>query len=132
MSDTGETTGEAPATSGMSAERRGQLETEIDQLRLRAGKAESERRLMTVGIVGLVAGVVLALVGFVVSLGTDATTEGLLNSTSMLILAVFGLALAVGGGALFLRFSISRFLRLWLLRLIYEQRDQADRIVGSG
>jgi hypothetical protein len=131
MTDTGETTGDAPATSGMSADRRGQLEEEIDQLRLRSGKVEGERRLMILGLVGLGVGAVLALVGFIVSLSTDVSTEGILNSLSMLILAVFGLTIAVAGGALFVRYSSSRFLRLWLLRLIYEQRDQTDRIVGS-
>jgi hypothetical protein len=29
------------------------------------------------------------------------------------------------GMALFLRYSIGRFLRFWLLRLIYEQQDDA-------
>ncbi|WP_421118710.1 hypothetical protein ACE2AJ_15275 [Aquihabitans daechungensis] len=44
---------------------------------------------------------------------------------SSIILAVFGLSLAVIGMALFLRYSMGRFLRFWLLRLIYEQQDDA-------
>ena len=42
---------------------------------------------------------------------------------SSIILAVFGLTLSVAGMAVFLRYSIGRFLRFWLLRLIYEQQD---------
>jgi len=128
MTDTGEATGSAPATSGMSADRRGQLEAEIDQLRLRSGKAESERRLTTLGVVGLVAGIVLALVGWVASTGASDSRDVI----SMVALSIVGLTVAVAGGALFLRYSIARFLRLWLLRLIYEQREQTDRITGSG
>jgi hypothetical protein len=41
---------------------------------------------------------------------------------SMSILAIFGLALAVVGAAVFLRYALGRFFRFWLLRLIYEQR----------
>ena len=33
----------------------------------------------------------------------------------------------VFGMAVFLRYSLGRFLRFWLLRLIYEQQDATDR-----
>jgi len=38
-------------------------------------------------------------------------------------LAFFGIGLSIAGAALFLRYSLARFLRFWLLRLIYEQQD---------
>ena len=38
-------------------------------------------------------------------------------------------ALLVGTG-LFAVFSLTRYFRYWLVRLIFEQRDQTDRIVG--
>ena len=38
-------------------------------------------------------------------------------------MALFGLGLVIFGSVLYLRNSMTRFLRLWLLRLIYEQRD---------
>jgi hypothetical protein len=32
---------------------------------------------------------------------------------------------------MFLVMSLRRYLRYWLVRLIYEQRDQADRIIAG-
>jgi hypothetical protein len=40
------------------------------------------------------------------------------------ILALVGVTVSILGAALFLRYSMARFLRFWLLRLIYEQQDQ--------
>ena len=41
-----------------------------------------------------------------------------------MILALVGVTVSILGAALFLRYSLARFLRFWLLRLIYEQQDQ--------
>jgi hypothetical protein len=41
----------------------------------------------------------------------------------VLILALFGLALTFASAAVFIRYSFARFLRFWLLRLIYEQQN---------
>ncbi len=46
------------------------------------------------------------------------------------VLSNFGLALTLVGSVLFLVMSLQRYLRYWLIRLIYEQRDQTDRIAG--
>jgi hypothetical protein len=39
---------------------------------------------------------------------------------------LIGIACSVTGSAVFLRYSLSQFLRLWLMRLIVEQRGQGD------
>ena len=44
---------------------------------------------------------------------------------------VLGLGLTVVGAALFLRYSLGRYLRFWLLRLIYEEHTTADRQVDA-
>ena len=41
------------------------------------------------------------------------------------------LTLVVAGGALFLRYSIAAFLRMWLLRNLYEGQANTDRIVEA-
>ncbi|MEA2703157.1 MAG: hypothetical protein QOD63_1102, partial [Actinomycetota bacterium] len=46
-------------------------------------------------------------------------------------LAVAGLALAVGGGFVFLRYSLGKFLRLWLLRQMYEGQSHIDQVVDA-
>jgi hypothetical protein len=41
------------------------------------------------------------------------------------------LAVAVTGAAVFLRYSLARFLRFWLLRQLYEGQSHIDQIVGA-
>lgn len=105
-------------TAGMSAARREQFEADIAKVRVRTGATSAEPRLIALGIVLMVAGVAVALVAFFASGGIADTRDVL----SMLILSVGGLGIAVVGAAVFLRFSLGRFLRFWLLRLIYEQQ----------
>jgi hypothetical protein len=46
-------------------------------------------------------------------------------------MGTFGLVLAVVGAALFIVMSLRRYFRFWLVRLIFEQRESADRIAGK-
>ncbi len=110
---------EAVGTSEATAGRREQFEEEIAAVRIRTGKAEAEQRWTIVGLVAMVAGVAISLVAYLASTG-EAFTNDILE---LLILCGFGIALAILGAAVFLRYSLARFLRFWLLRLIYEQQD---------
>jgi hypothetical protein len=101
--------------------RRDQFEEEIAAVRIRTGKSEAEQRWAVLGLVALVGGAAVALVAFIVS-GGQADSRDVISSV---ILALFGVALSVIGAALFLRYSLARFFRFWLLRLIYEQQDQS-------
>ena len=42
-----------------------------------------------------------------------------------------GLALIIAGVALFVRYSLARYLRFWLIRLTYESRANTDRVVDA-
>ena len=50
---------------------------------------------------------------------------------SMIVLAVALGALTVLGAAIFLRYSLARFLRMWLLRQLFEGQANTDRIVDA-
>ena len=50
----------------------------------------------------------------------------MLDSNSYMPLAIGGLAITVTGGFIFLRYSLAKFLRFWLLRQSYEQRAAID------
>lgn len=106
-------------TTGPAPSRREEFEQEIAAVRIRTGKAEAEQRFAVLGLVGLVAGPVLAILCYLASKGMSDSRD----IFSTMILALFGLTLTIAGGALFLRYSMARFLRFWLLRLIYEQQD---------
>ena len=47
------------------------------------------------------------------------------------LLLGFGLAIVVAGAALFVRYSMSKFLRFWLVRLVHEQRAETDRLIAA-
>ncbi len=106
-------------TAGTAAGRREQFEEEIAAVRIRTGKAEAEQRFTLLGLVAMAAGVVIALIAYFSSTSQEFTNDIL----ELIILAGFGIALTILGAAVFLRYSLARFLRFWLLRLIYEQQD---------
>ena len=99
--------------------RREQFEEEIAAVRIRTSKAEAEQRFALLGLVSLVAGAVICLVAYIASGGQSDTRDVI----SSVILALLGVSVSIIGAALFLRYSLARFLRFWLLRLIYEQQD---------
>jgi hypothetical protein len=108
------------------SERIERLQAEAARLNVaRAGRRDG--LWQAVGAVAMVAGVVLAFVAYQVSLGKDDSRD----IDSLLILAVAMLALAVVGGAVFLRYSLGRFLRFWLLRQLLEGQAHIDAVVAA-
>ena len=61
---------------------------------------------------------------------TPGTNVDLLDSNSYTPLAIAGLAISVTGGFIFLRYSLAKFMRFWLLRQVYEQRAAIDEAAG--
>jgi hypothetical protein len=116
-------------TTEGSIDRVGQFKAEIAAMKLKAGRPRAESLLQILGVVLMVAGIAIALGAYAASLGvktTPGTNVDVLNSSSYVPLAIAGLATSVTGGFLFLRYSLVRFLRFWLLRQTYEQRVAID------
>jgi uncharacterized membrane protein YidH (DUF202 family) len=111
-----------------------QFRAEIAEMRLKDPKAARDRTWAVVGAVLMVAGIVVAVAGYLSSTGASSAynTEGPAQQRDAIVLALVGVSVTVLGAALFLRYSLAQFLRFWLARLIYEQQAQTDRIVGSG
>lgn len=107
---------------GMPPDRRAAFEAEISRIQVKAGPEAAERRWIRAGLAAMVLGGGTAVVAFLVSLRMADTRDVI----SMSILAVAGLTVVVAGAAVFLRYAMGRFLRFWLLRLIYEQRDPGE------
>ena len=78
------------------------------------------------GTDGKVAGVVITALSWALTQGTEST----LDFASYNAMGNFGIALTVAGTGLFLVMSLRRYFRYWLVRFIYEMRDQADRVVS--
>ncbi len=104
------------------------FKSEIEGLKLRGSGAEGERRLLLLGGLALAAGIILTIVGGIqVTNNTGPADQRAFMATGTFI----GIALIIAGAALFVRYSLSRYLRFWLIRLIHESRANTDRIVEA-
>jgi ABC-type tungstate transport system substrate-binding protein len=106
--------------SGIPEDRRAEFEAELAKVRLKTGTAETEQRWMTIGAVTAIAGLVVAVIAYIMSTGQSDTRDVI----SSVVLGLVGVSLAVVGSVVFLRYSLSHFLRFWMLRFIYEQQAE--------
>ena len=99
-----------------------------DAAELNVGKGAGRDGLyQSLGAVVMAAGVVLAFVAYQLSLGKDDSRD----IQSLQILALAMLALSIAGAAVFVRYSLARFLRFWLLRQLYEGQAHIDQVVEA-
>lgn len=104
-----------------------QFQTQVDELKLSGGGANPERMAVRVAIGLFVVAVIIEIVAYFGSTGTDNSLE----QNDYLILAILGVVIALGAVALFIRASITRYFRYWLVRLIYEDRSSTDRLIEA-
>lgn len=112
----------------MNTDRINEFNDEVSQLQLRAGRGDRERILLFVGAAAMVAGVILTVAGGITASGAATA----LDQTAALATSTYiGLALVIAGAALFIRYSVGRLLRFWLVRLVHEQRTETDRLIAA-
>lgn len=99
---------------------RAAFEAELARIKVTNTSGPLDGRLAVVGIVMAVAGVVVILTCYAQARNFD----DLRDQMEVLILALLGVGLMVLGGIVYLRSAMTRFLRYWLLRVIYEQRGE--------
>ncbi|MBI2704737.1 MAG: hypothetical protein HYX32_05525 [Actinobacteria bacterium] len=101
---------------------------EIAGMNIRTPADESERILLIIGMVCI--GLSLVVIAF-----TWYQVSGLAQLSAQMPYAVSGgllaMLLAIVGASLFVRYSMTRYLRFWLVRYIYEERSQTDREVEA-
>lgn len=100
---------------------RADFAAEVARLRSTSAGGPLDKAVAGLGLGAVAVGLVTCLVAYSQATGFDDVRDQL----ESLILAVFGLGLVAFGSVLYLRNSVTRFLRFWLLRVIYEQRDLA-------
>jgi hypothetical protein len=113
----------------VNPERIEQFRSEIDQMHVKGTNGSAERWLLVTGVVLVVIGVVLAVLGAaqVVNSGDSPPDQRAAMASGCLL----GIVLVIAGAAVFLRYSMGRYLRFWLIRLVYEGHTDADRIVSA-
>jgi hypothetical protein len=101
---------------------------EISSMDLKTPADENERWFLLGGIGLMAVGGLAILGGYWGASGTAILAQQLPYLISG---GVLGLGFVIAGAAMFVRYSMSRYLRFWLIRTIYEQRAQTDRVVAS-
>lgn len=104
------------------------LEAGVDELHVPEPSADAESRLLQLGILLPIVG--LVLIGF--AWYNASESKFVADQIPMLISGgILGLGLAMIGLGLFVRFSLARLLRFWMARLVIEQQAQTDRVVEA-
>jgi hypothetical protein len=115
------------ATGPMSSARLEQFESEVSQMKVTGGGANPERLGSRWGAVLM--GIALGGAFLSWQQAYNATNfETIQRAISLgIVFAIVGII----GAVLWLRNSLSRYLRFWLIRQVYEQREQTDRLIEA-
>ena len=117
---------DAPTTEAGS-DRLAQFQDEVAKLKVTGGGANPERLAAQWGIGIAILGFVIAIIAYWSALDSADPND----QTRGLIVAVIAMGGVVVGIVIWLRNSLTRYLRYWLIRLVFEEREQTDQIVKA-
>ena len=102
----------------MDEDRAQKFKHEIEGLKLKTSSTGADKALRIAGILAMVAAVVIGMIAW-----SSSTRQENLDQNELIVLAATMVALAVLGAAVYVVASLKQFLRVWLLRILYEGRD---------
>lgn len=76
----------------------------------------NDRRWSIAGLATMVVGIVVTIVAYILSTNQAA----LADVVESVVLASIGVSLVVAGAAVFVRYSLTEFLRFWMLRMLFQ------------
>lgn len=85
-----------------------------------ADRTRAEILYARVGMALMLAGFAVSVIAVILSQGSDNA----LDQSTQLALGIAGVAAVGLGGVVFLRYSLGRLLRYWLLRMLHEVTDR--------
>ncbi len=100
---------------------------ELADLKISDPAAGRPRLWQRLGAVLMVAGIVLGVLSYLIS----ARTGDSLTASTAISIALGGVTLAVAGAAIFLRYSLTGFLRFWMARQSFEMNMLAERVFAG-
>ena len=109
-----------------SSARLAQFQEEVARLKLKGGGANPERNGANTGIGLAIVGVIIVVICWL-----SAKGGGTADQLTSEVAAAIGLLVGIVGIVLWLRNSITSYLRYWLIRLIYEEREQTERLIQA-
>jgi hypothetical protein len=119
--------GGAASADTMSSERLAQLKDEVSKLKVTGGMANPERLAGKWGIGLTIVGFVVAFVSWWSALDAGRF-EDIFRAQ---IFGVIGIGISIVGIVIWIRNSLTRYFRFWIIRLVYEQREQTDRLIAA-
>jgi uncharacterized membrane protein YidH (DUF202 family) len=114
-------------TNAGNGNRIDQFKSDVTELNLKAGSAGREKGLAVLGVVLMIVGIIVSFLAYAASRNYDDARD----IQTMIVVAVWMAGVIVFGAALFLRYSLAAFLRMWLLRQLYEGQANTDRLVDA-
>ena len=117
---------DAPTTESGS-DRLAQFQDEVAKLKVTGGGANPERLAAQWGIGIAILGFVIAIIAYWSALDSADPND----QVRSLIIAVIAMGAVLVGIVIWLRNSLTRYLRYWLIRLVFEEREQTDQIVKA-
>ncbi|WP_280264698.1 hypothetical protein [Nocardia wallacei] len=111
----------------MSETRAERFVSELQELKIPDPAAGRSALWLRLGVALMVAGPVVAVLAYFLAHGTTDP----LAQRDAITLALGGVAVSVVGSALFLRYSLTNFLRFWLARQSHDLDELGNRVVGS-
>jgi hypothetical protein len=118
----------AGAEPTLSSTRLAQFEDEVAKLKVTGGGANPERLGSQWGIGLTILGFVIAIISWWSALDAKDSAITALRSE---IFALIGIGISLVGIIIWLRNSLTRYLRYWIIRLVYEQREQTDQLIQA-
>src|SRR6185312_10163306 len=106
------------AVPAAGSDRTEQFRRDLADMKIREPRVGMDGILLKLGLLGLVAGIVVAIVAYTMSHGTDNP----LQQRDAFTIGLIGVTVSIAGAALFLRYSLAGFLRFWLARFLFEQQ----------
>ncbi|MEU1185825.1 hypothetical protein ABZ464_51110 [Streptomyces sp. NPDC005820] len=122
------TTTSVTSVPGPPADRAERFVRELAALKIPDPAAARAALWLRLGGLLMLVGLVLGGLAFPLAHATDSG----LGQGDALALGLGGVTAAVVGGALFLRYSLTGFLRFWLARQSYDLDRLGERLTGSG
>ncbi|WP_237421515.1 hypothetical protein [Gordonia sp. SID5947] len=100
---------------------------ELEKLKIPDPAAARSQLWIRLGVVGMVLGVALGVIAYLMS---HNTSDPLVQRDALTI-ALTGIAVAVVGSAVFLRYSLTNFLRFWLARQAFDLNTFGERLAPA-
>ncbi|MCD9624835.1 hypothetical protein [Rhabdothermincola salaria] len=119
------TSSTTPASGG--SPRVEQFKNDVSDMNLKAGNAGREKMLGAIGLVLMIVGVIGAFFAYV-----STTNQTLIeDQQESIVMALTFVTVSVLGLGLFVRYAFANFLRMWLLRQLYEGQANTDRLIEA-